>query len=324
LGTIQGPVRVATASIAAGALAGSLAFTVLWLLQPESYWFVLVTSYTPYAFPGYLIATAALLLIWRGTEQTLRRWISGALVVSVLGAVFHAILLAPLYVGHHPSGPADLTVISLNAKRGNADAGDVVAMVKAEKAQVLVLVEVTPALRSRLSTAGLDALLPNIGGEPGEDASGTMVFSAYPLTEKAALPLTHGGYRFRVAAPTPFWLVAVHMGQPLNKQGRFWRADWSVLEQVVPALQGSVIMSGDMNTTLEHRTMRTLLGEGFTDAARQANSGWQPTYPATLGFIAIDHVLTRGDYGAVSTRTQRIGGSDHRALIARLAVVGRG
>lgn len=317
---MTGPVRVAAACIAAGALAGSLVFSLLWLLQVNSFWFVLITSYTPYALPGYLVALAALLVFRSGLQAPLRGWITGACALAVAGAVFHVGLLAPMFLGDHPDRPAELTVLTLNARRGGADPAAVVQQVRAAHAQVVVLEEVTPELQQGLVAQGLGEALPNVGGAPGPDASGTMIFSAYPLTESAGIPLGHGSYRIRVAAPEPFWLVAVHLSQPLNGQGSAWRGDWSVLNQVVPALDGPVILAGDFNSTLAHRPMRTLLGRGFDDAARQANAGWQPTYPSGWGLIAIDHIVSRGAYDAVSTAARTVPGTDHRALVAGFVV----
>lgn len=317
---MTGPVRVAAACIAAGALTGSLVFSLLWLLRADSYWFVLITSYTPYALPGYLMALAALLVFRSGLAAPLRGWVTGACLIAASGAVLHAALLAPLFLGDHPERTADLTVLTLSTRRGGAEPAAVVKQVKAEYAQVVVLEEVTPELRQRLLENGLDQVLPHVGGAPGAGASGTMIFSAYPLTESAEVPLGHGSYRIKVAAPEPFWLVAVHLSQPLNGQGSAWRGDWSVLNQVVAAIAGPVILAGDFNSTLDHRPMRTLLGRGFADAARQSNAGWQPTYPNRWGLLAIDHVVSRGAYDAVSTETLTVPGTDHRALVARFAV----
>lgn len=317
---VTGPVRVAAACIAAGALAGSFVFSLLWLLRADSYWFTLITSYTPYAIPGYALALAGLLILRAGSEPPLRGWVTAVTAIAGLGLVFHLGLQAPAYFGAHPEGPAELTVLSLNARRGGADAAAVVQRVRSEQAQVVVLVEVTPAFRDHLIGAGLGSQLPYVGGAPGPDSSGTMIFSAYPLSESAGLPLGHGSYRLKVAAPTPFWLLAVHLSQPLNQQGNAWRGDWSVLHQVAVTLEGPAVLAGDLNTTLEHRQMRTLLDQGFADAARASNAGWQPTYPASWGLIAIDHVLSRGDYRAVSTKTEKVSGTDHRALVARFVV----
>jgi endonuclease/exonuclease/phosphatase family metal-dependent hydrolase len=75
--------------------------------------------------------------------------------------------------------------------------------------------------------------------------------------------------------------------------------------------------------------MRTLAAAGFSDAARQANSGWQPTWPSSsqaagalpvgLRLMTLDHVLVDADFSTISTSTYVVDRSDHRALVARLA-----
>ncbi|MFL6173023.1 MAG: endonuclease/exonuclease/phosphatase family protein [Marmoricola sp.] len=321
--SINGPVRAATATIAGGALAGSVVLTLLRLLTPDTYWFVLATSFAPYALPGFVLAALGFAVLRPGTEPALRRWLAVVVATSLLGAAFHAVLLAPAYAGGHPSGHPDLVVLNLNLRKGHANAEKAVALARTEHAQLVVLEEVTPGELSRLDAAGITATLPYEAGSAGSGGSGTVVFSAYALGQVARVPLQHDGYRIAVAAPEPFWLVAVHVAQPLVGPGN-WRADWSVLDQVVPELGAMpVMLVGDFNSTLDHRPVRDLLGDGFADAARSANSGWQPTWPSTgLGLIAIDHVLTRagsgGGYRAISTDTFHVAGSDHRALVARL------
>lgn len=268
-----------------------------------------------------MVAALGLALLRGATEPVLRRWVGAGVVVSLLGAVFHVVLLVPAYVGDHPTGRPDLVVVNLNLKKGHASAVDAVALVRRQGAGLLVLEEVTPDELGRLHAAGVTRALPYEAGSAGAGGAGTVVFSKYPLSEVAKVPLQHDGYRLAVAAPTPFWLVAVHVAQPLVGPGN-WRSDWSVLDQVVPALRGRpVLLVGDFNSTLDHRPMRNLLGDGFADAAGTANSGRQPTWPSTgLGLIAIDHVLSADGYRAISTSTYRVPGSDHRALVARLKV----
>ena len=322
----RGPVRVATACIAGGALAGSVVFTLLRLIAPESFWFVLVTSFVPFALVGYLIAAVGLALLRRGMDPVLKRWTNGGIALALAGVVFHGALLVPAYFGSHPTGKPDLTVMALNLRHGSGDATRAVALLRSQHVQLATFEEVTPAELTRLSAAGLRDVLPYSAGAPGPSDAGTMIFSTYPLTSSLPVPLGHDAYRVRVLAPTPFWLVAVHATQPLVSPGG-WLADWGVLNRIVPALPGSVILMGDFNTTLDHGPMRDLLGKGFHDAARTANSGWQPTWPSgasfagipDLGLIAIDHVITRGAYSAISTETFTVPNTDHRALVARLA-----
>lgn len=291
----------------------------MWLLRPESYWFVLVTSYTPYALPGYLVAGAALAVLRPAVRAELRRWVTGGLLLALAGVGLHAALLAPSYVGEHSDGPVDLTLLTANMRKGGGDADGLVRLVRDDGVQVLVLSEVTPRLEAALGRAGLPELLPHTAGAAGTGSSGTVVWSAFPLAEESELPLEHRSLQVRVQAPEPFWLVAVHAAQPIKNAGNDWGADWSVLDRLVPRLEGPVVLAGDLNTTLDHAPLRRLLADGFADAARASNAGWQPTYPNGFGLIAIDHVLTRDGYDAVSTARRSLSGTDHWALLARLA-----
>lgn len=240
------------------------------------------------------------------------------MVLGVLGAGFHAVLLAPLFVGDHPTGPADLTVMNLNLRLGHGDAEEAVRLVREQDVDLVVLEEVTPALERRLDAAGIAEALPHVAGNAAVGATGTLVRSAYPLTDDQRLiGVGNGVHRIRVQAPEPFWLMAVHVSQPLDNKG-LWRPDWDVLTQVLPELDGPVVVVGDLNATLDHAPVRELLGKGFTDAAEDANAGWQPTWPSQ-GLLAIDHVLFTAPYGAVSARTFEVPGTDHRALVAGLA-----
>jgi endonuclease/exonuclease/phosphatase (EEP) superfamily protein YafD len=84
----------------------------------------------------------------------------------------------------------------------------------------------------------------------------------------------------------------------------------------------AVIVAGDFNATPDMRQFRDLLTDGYRDAVNQTGTGFSPTYsphPWIPPLITIDHVLTRNS-SARSIRTVDIPGSDHRALLATVAV----
>jgi endonuclease/exonuclease/phosphatase (EEP) superfamily protein YafD len=72
--------------------------------------------------------------------------------------------------------------------------------------------------------------------------------------------------------------------------------------------------------------MRALVASGYSDAATQAHSRWQPTWPASgqvtrfgvplPSLVPIDHVLVKGGLHALRTESVEIDGTDHRALVA--------
>jgi endonuclease/exonuclease/phosphatase (EEP) superfamily protein YafD len=64
------------------------------------------------------------------------------------------------------------------------------------------------------------------------------------------------------------------------------------------------------------------LCDGYHDAAAQAGAGLTRTDPADIflpPLFAVDHILTRGAT-ATPVRTSPLPGSDHRALIAEIAM----
>ena len=134
----------------------------------------------------------------------------------------------------------------------------------------------------------------------------------------------------RVEAPTPFWLTAVHTTQPLNSNA-LWRHDFGLLVADAREMDGPHIEIGDFNATLDHGRMRDLLATGLHDAAVEANSGWQPTWPTPgsrkigglpvpIRLMALDHVLLSKEFSAISTSVHSVPDTDHDALVVRLAV----
>jgi endonuclease/exonuclease/phosphatase (EEP) superfamily protein YafD len=287
----------------------------------------MATSFVPLAVLGYAIAALAWWLLRRAGVGAWRRVSTLAALVAVAGLLAHAAWLAPSYLGSHASGRPDLTVLTSNLRLGLADASSVTALAKDQHADVVVVEEATPDELTALD--GLRQQLPHVAGQSYLGAYGTVVFSRFPLEQVTGIPVSKGGYQMRVAAPTPFTLIALHTSQPATWPD-LWRKDHAAVLAAVRRLDGPVIVAGDFNATLDHRPMRDLLGAGLSDAAVQANSGWQPTWPSDraagrglpegLSVMAIDHVLVSRQFSAISTSTHVIKNSDHRALLARLAV----
>lgn len=216
---------------------------------------------------------------------------------------------------------------------GRADASSAGHLVKRENPDVIVLTEATPGAVARLAQQGVGGAgspWPHLGGRPLPSISGTVVLSAYPVTDQRRIDILTGAYRMRVEAPAPFWLTAVHTTQPLYSNS-LWRHDFGSLMAGAAEVKGPQVLIGDFNATLDHGQMRDLLGTGLHDAAREANSGWQPTWPSPgsrtvagipvpLRVMALDHVLLSTDFSAVSTSVYPVPGTDHEALVARLVL----
>jgi endonuclease/exonuclease/phosphatase (EEP) superfamily protein YafD len=286
----------------------------------------MATAFVPLALVGYVVAALLWWVVRLLGGGRLRVLATVALGVCVAGVLFHAALLVPAYAGRHGSGPAALTVLTSNLYLGEADTGDLVRIAAREHADVVVLEEVTPQEMERLGD--LRTAYSYVAGGAAPWGYGTVVLSRYPLAEVSQLHVSKGAWQMRVAAPRPFWLVAVHTAEPLATYPD-WAPDHAALLAAVRRLHGPLVVAGDFNATLDHGPMRRLLATGLSDAARSANAGWQPTWPANqatgqleplgLGLMTLDHVLFSRDWTAISASTHRVTGSDHRALVVRLA-----
>lgn len=315
--------------MAVTALAVSLLLTACRLFMPSPRVLVMTTAFVPWALLGYAVAAVAWWLVHRLRPRSAvqrGRVPAIAVAVALAGLGLHVAWLVPSVAGAHASGRPDLVVMTSNLRLGQADTAEVARVAVAQHVDVLVVEEVTT--EALASMTALRGRLPYVVGQPAPGAWGTVVFSRYRVTDVTRLPVTKGTWQLRVEAPTPFWFVGVHTAQPLNA-APWWRSDHARLVTAARALSGPVVLAGDFNATLDLRPMRRLVAAGFSDAARQANSGWQPTWPSApdaagalpfgLGLLTLDHVLVDDHWSTISTSTYSIDRSDHRALVARLA-----
>ena len=221
---------------------------------------------------------------------------------------------------------ADVVVLLLNTLMGASDAPEIVARAVAEDATMLALPECSEPL-ARAVVAGLAA--------HGRDvqAFGTRE-NAWPTAETWLLVDGRLGRYRQVDAPRVQLgaviaepvdhdgptLAAVHPPAPVPAVGLDrWRSDVKVAVDVART-RADAIVAGDFNTTLDHEPMVDLAP--YADAATLAGRGAEGTWPARLPALLatpIDHVLIRPDrWTVLGTRTHRVGGSDHRAVVVRL------
>lgn len=312
-------------------LVPAVMITAARLLGADGGRWVRLVSFTPYALVLYGLA---LLLLLGGSVagRGLWRGLAGAAAMLVLPLLaVHLWWASGAYVGPPAASASEgrsFTVMSSNLSFGDADAARVVGVALRNDADILVLTEITPAALARLNAAGLDDAFRYAEGQAAEGVAGTMVFSRHPLSHVTALDTTFGGLEMTVALPAgPIRLLAVHPHPPTGDAER-WRADHHAVRQAAVAATGPTVIAGDFNATLDHQQMRELHGRGFEDAARQANSGWQPTWPSAeeldvLGvpvpsLLAIDHVLLTDELAATHTEAVTIEHTDHRAVVAEL------
>lgn len=293
---------------------------------------VRLTAFTPHAVVLYLAAAVVLLLTWlRGHGGIAVRVLA---VVSVVGLGLHVYWASGPFVGAgaaEAAGHGRVHVMTANLRFGGADTAQLVGLVVAHHVDVLVLEEVTPQAVAGMENAGLGQVLPHQAGEPSpRTPRGTMVFSRTRLSHVHRLSTTFNSYSLDVALGAPkdtLHLLAVHPHPPTGDI-RGWHTEQTVVRRAAAGLSGPAVIAGDLNATMDHASLRELQGRGYDDAATQARSGWQPTWPSSgivspLGIdvpslVAIDHVMARG-LRATRTQTYPVEGTDHRALLATLS-----
>ncbi|MBA3745148.1 endonuclease/exonuclease/phosphatase family protein [Sporichthya sp.] len=304
-------------------LLGCLALPSLFRLvgDHDRAWPIMIVTFVPPAALALVALTAF--------AFALRRWrtgIAGALLVAL-----NALWLAPLYVADGVPEGTDLVAMTINLQYGLADATEVADAVREHRVDVLGVTELTPEAVTALAAAGLDEALPYQVLSPDPYAHGSGVWSRFPLTPAeewegvhkmpgATLRVPEAGGRTRD--------VAVRVAHPM-RTGRFsaasYRADQGMLRERLAAQPANLpaLVLGDFNATRDHAAFRRLLDDRWRDATEYAGSGylgtWSPRYWIPH-FVQLDHILISRQFGARSTTTFEVTGTDHGALVARLVL----
>lgn len=279
---------------------------------------IALASFVPLVLAGMVVGLIVSLVF--------RRWFLVTMSVVLVGVI--AAVISPLYVaGGSTDGGETLTIMQSNFQFGRADPTIVVDAAREHDADVLTVQELTGSLVDSLREHGLEETFPYqylIPDDAGGGGSG--IYSKFPLSETREL--TGYGPTNLVATvgfTTPFTLVAVHPGPAVITPPDVWTAELATLrDQLAEFAAGSapVVVSGDFNTTYQHKQFRELLAAGYSDAADQLGSGIVPTYPTDKSYpaiIGIDHVLMRG-VDARSLEKVTIEGADHHGLIVEVSV----
>jgi endonuclease/exonuclease/phosphatase family metal-dependent hydrolase len=311
-------------------LAPAVLLTWLRFAQPTGGRAVRLVSFAPYAVALYAallpVFLVRLLLGGRGS----RRWRLVPLAVVLALLVVHGWWLSPQFVGSRPRaapGTDSVTVLTANMYRGRGDGSVLVSRAEVAEVDLLSVQEVTPGLLTMMERAGLNERLPYRVGEPRDGAEGTMMFSRYPIEDVSEIAdAAQTSWKAAVALPSgPLEVLAVHATAPTYPSR--WHGDHAAIRA---AARGSDVVAGDFNATLDHRPMMLLEADGFRSVAELSNQGWQPTWPADGGLplnylgapalVQIDHVLVGSGMTGTFSRRLRIPGTDHEAVLARVAL----
>jgi endonuclease/exonuclease/phosphatase (EEP) superfamily protein YafD len=301
-------------------VAPGLIWAIIRLFGWERGLLVPVFAFTPYAAAWSVLPLAL--------AVATRRW--PAAVVALVAVLALAAAVLPRFFPDRDRGRVDgvpLTVMTSNMLYGGADPETIVRLVKDNDVGVLAVQEFTPEGRAALATAGLEDLLPftSLGDEPG--ASGSGIYSRFPVIG-AAVRRNGGGMlqAYGTVQPPGAQEIFVESAHPLAPAGLIqlpgWKRDLDA--EPVPSSDGPArILLGDFNATLDHAPLRRLIARGYRDAADTDGQGLVRTWPGpgtALPPVTIDHVLADRRIGVRKVSVHRIPQSDHRAVIAALTV----
>ncbi|MFI6597147.1 endonuclease/exonuclease/phosphatase family protein [Nonomuraea sp. NPDC050536] len=280
-------------------------------LAPVFRW-VQVVAFTPYAALAAIIPLAL--------AGALRRWVAAGVALASAVALGVAVLPRFFGDGNPEAGGMALRVLSANLEVGSGDAAELEALVRRLRPDVLTLQELTPAAAARL--AGVRRLLPHVVDRSAPGASGSGIFSRFPLSEE---PVIEVGFRQARAVLRPpggpaVEIVSVH---PCAPRFAFRAACWAQGLQALPRAGGMPrVLAGDFNATLDHAPLRDLLASGYRDAADVTGQGLTATWPmrewGLLPGVTIDHVLADARIAIRSYGVQTLTGTDHRPVFAEL------
>lgn len=255
-------------------------------------------------------------------------------VLSVLLAVLALAPTARLYLPKHV--PADaahgtpLKLSSMNLQGENRDGERILAQIKAEDADVLLIQEFTPFHQEFLENA-LAGDYPHrlLFPHPGYD--GMAIYSRLPVRLESGPQINLPGWPTRVvkAALTvggrevALWNVHTMSVNNLDRIERN-RQETAGLVDAVKGEGRPLIVAGDFNFTDTTANAAALERTGLADTLRLAGTGRRPTWPTSgwqwrLGF-RVDHVYVTPQFAVTGDAAGEETGSDHRPIAVTLVL----
>ena len=222
---------------------------------------------------------------------------------------------------------AALRVFSANLRFGNPDGRPIAREAMASGAEVIALQELTEVHLEALRAEGVLDAYPHAVVDARSGAFGSAILSKLPLADARVDDL--GGLPMSRATVTvagrPVDMLNVHTLSPVSG-GNFDVRDRQ-LDALADLAGGpesrAVVMVGDFNANRWHPAFRRLLDSGLGDAHEQVGRGLARTWPngrRLPSFALLDHVLVSPPIIAISVREGTGRGSDHRPVVADLAL----
>ena len=272
-----------------------------------------------------------------------RRWIAMLMALACIGLqvwwqwpFFSASTKLPAAVDaamastRADTGDMIARVMTFNVYKGHADAKAIVDIVRDQRVEVLALQETTNDFVKKLDEAGIHSYLPYSQVSSSDGVYGNGIWSATELgrpvddevgSSASFMPggtVTFGGGKAQLR------FVSVHTTAPIPGYWSRWKRSLDELASMRSREGSRYVFMGDFNATTDHTPFRNILGNRFSDAARQSGHGFTFTWPSNKlplpRFAGIDHIVLDKDIIAGQMQVKSVAGSDHAALLATIVV----
>lgn len=272
--------------------------------------------------PAWIVASAAAFG---------RRWLlcgtAGFVVVAQIA------FLAPEFTASEPipswtSGAPTLTLFDANVYNHNPSMAGYSSALASIRPQLVTLEEITPPGVAELDASGTLAALPYRLQVRQFDPWSFLIASKYPVANANVVyaygrPLILQATLRLPSGPLDLWVV--HTIAPLPSSYSQWVGQLDLINVAVRHHgPGHLLVLGDFNATWGSKRFRQLLDAGLTDVAAVRGQALAMTWPNDLpllpSLVRIDHVLTGTHVAATRFATAEGPGSDHRAMVATIAM----
>lgn len=239
----------------------------------------------------------------------------------------------------------EIRVMTLNCRYGKASASEIIEITKKYHVNTLLLQELSESLVKNLKKLGISEIFPTlcIGAQSEHNNGGfNAIFTQYSAIstcdnavtiEAASIPsvTTH------LTSPAQTQQISVKFASAHPKSPMRGCEAWSegirALSNIADRSTESTdfstiptltILTGDLNSAIDHPSFRTLLKAGFTDTGISLGKRLQ-TWPTWLEWpnLTLDHVLFCAKNcraQAVWQQTEVIDGTDHLAYLAEIDI----
>ena len=246
----------------------------------------------------------------------------------------------------------EIRVMTLNCRYGKASAAQIIKIAKKYDVNTLLLQELSESLVKNLEKLGIYGIFPTscVGAQSKHNNGGfNAIFTQYSAIstcnnavkiEAASVPSVTTCLDFGAAENVCVKFASAHPKSPMRGCSA-WSEGICALAKVGDAAETAetnaaetaetaetsdlstlTIIAGDLNSSVDHPSFRTLLKSGFADSAISLGKRLR-TWPTWLKWpnLTLDHVLFRAkncSAKAIWQKTEVICGSDHLAYIAAI------